>query len=173
MKLPLPGLRMIKSAIAVLLCLLIDIPRSGGLPFYSAIAAILCMQPDVTSSVKAGTNRVIGTLIGGTYGLIMLYVLRLLPGANSEALRALIIAFAIIPLMYLTILLKKHAATYITCVVFLSITVSHSASVAPHIFAFSRIIDTLIGIAVSLAINALPFLRNRRADDLTTPGDTL
>lgn len=164
MKLPLPGLRIMKSALAVLLCFLIDIPRNDGLPLYSAIAAILCMQPDVSSSVRTGANRVVGTLIGGMYGLVILYLLRLVPGADSEVLRAFIIAFALIPLMYITVLLNKHAATYITCVVFLSVTISRSASVAPYVFAFNRIIDTIIGIAISLCINALPPLKNRSTD---------
>ena len=64
-RLPRPGLRMLKSALAVFLCFLIDTLRGGGVPFYSAIAAILCMQPDVQGGLRVGLNRVVGTLIGG------------------------------------------------------------------------------------------------------------
>lgn len=63
-KLPKIGMRIVKSALAVFVCLLIDRLR-GGMPFYAAIAAILCMQPDVANSLKTAANRVIGTLVGG------------------------------------------------------------------------------------------------------------
>ena len=50
-----------------------------------------------------------------------------------------------------------------TCVVFMSITVSHGADVNPYLFALDRCIDTLIGIAVSLCVNLfrLPRRKNR------------
>ena len=66
-KLPKIGMRIVKSALAVFVCLLIDRLR-GGMPFYAAIAAILCMQPDVANSLKTAANRVIGTLVGGLAG---------------------------------------------------------------------------------------------------------
>ena len=44
-RLPKVGLRMIKSAAAVFLCLLLNMARQGqGAVFYSCIAAVLCMQ---------------------------------------------------------------------------------------------------------------------------------
>ena len=46
-RLPKVGLRMIKSAAAVFLCLLLNMARQGqGAVFYSCIAAVLCMQQD-------------------------------------------------------------------------------------------------------------------------------
>lgn len=63
----------------------------------------------------------------------------------------------------LTVLVKKTSATYITCVVFLSITVSHGLDLVPYVFALNRILDTLIGIFISLFVNWIPFLRNRKA----------
>lgn len=163
-KLPKPGLRILKSALAVLLCFLIDDLRGAGVPFYSAIAAILCMQPDVQGGLRVGLNRVVGTLIGGFYGMGMLYLLRtFLPDGNG-LLQYAVISAALIPLMYITVLVKKTSATYITCVVFLSITVSHGLDLIPYKFAFNRILDTLIGIFISLFINWIPFLRNRQAE---------
>ena len=51
---PKIGMRLIKTAVAVFLCFLVDFFRDGGTPFYSAIAAILCMQPELGSSLKVG-----------------------------------------------------------------------------------------------------------------------
>ena len=162
-KLPRPGLRILKSALAVFLCFLIDTLRGDGVPFYSAIAAILCMQPDVRGGLRVGLNRVVGTLIGGLYGLAALYLLRTFLPEGTGLLQYEIISAALVPLMYLTVLVKKTSATYITCVVFLSITVSHGLDLVPYVFALNRILDTLIGIFISLFVNWIPFLRNRKA----------
>ena len=99
---------MIKSSVAVFLCLLLY-PLFGhrGVPFYAAIAAILCMQPDVSNSFRVAINRTIGTLIGGVYGIIMLSLLKAFWPENWEISRYLIIAASLIPLMYITVLLKK------------------------------------------------------------------
>lgn len=162
--LPKPGLRILKSALAVFLCFLTDALRGSGVPFYSAIAAILCMQPDVHGSFRVGLNRVVGTLAGGVYGMGTLCLLRTFLPAGHGLLQYAVISAALVPLMYLTVLLKKTSATYITCVVFLSVTVSHGLDLLPYAFALNRILDTLIGIFISLFINWLPFLRNRQAD---------
>ena len=58
---PKIGMRLIKTAVAVFLCFLVDFFRDGGTPFYSAIAAILCMQPELGSSLKVGKERIIAT----------------------------------------------------------------------------------------------------------------
>lgn len=154
-KLPSVGLRMLKSVLAVWLCLMLGLLRPGGMPFYSAIAAVLCTQPDVQGSLKVGLNRTVGTLLGGAAGMGMLYALK---GMGVPALGAghyTLIALALLPLMYLTVLLEKRPATYITCVVFLSVTISHGADSVPWLFALNRVVDTLIGIAVALAVNFL------------------
>lgn len=159
---PKVGLRIIKSSLAVFICFAVDSLRPGGLPFYSAIAAILCMQPDVKNSLRVAVNRTIGTLTGGVYGIIFLCAIHQIPALGTGLARAMCLSLSLIPLMYLTVLMKKTAATYITCVVFLSVTVIHGADAVPYMFALNRILDTLIGIFVSLAVNALPFLKNRQ-----------
>ncbi len=162
---PKIGLRIIKSSIAVFLCLLLY-PLFGhrGIPFYAAIAAILCMQPDASNSFRVAINRTIGTLIGGIYGIIILSLLKAFWPQSWEISRYLIISASLIPLMYITILLKKNSATYITCVVFLSITVSHSDELLPYAFGISRIVETTIGIFISLLVNNfhIPRHRNRQ-----------
>lgn len=75
---PKIGMRIVKTAIAVFLCFLIDLLRNHqGVPFYSAIAAILCMQPFVSNSVKVAFNRSVGTFIGGLFGMLVLLAERL------------------------------------------------------------------------------------------------
>ncbi len=161
-RLPGIGLRIIKSSIAVLLCFGVYFLRGQrGVPFYSAIAAILCMQPYVANSLKVGVNRIIGTLIGGAAGIpVLLLELRFFPGEGNP-FKYVLVSLVLIPLIYITLLLKKPSASYITCVVFLSVTVSHVTDPNPYLFALNRTLDTLIGIFISLGINALRIPRRR------------
>lgn len=159
---PKIGLRMVKSALAVFVCLFIGYFRSGGLPFYSAIAAVLCMQKDLPNSVRVAVNRVIGTIFGGLYGIAVLaFVKNVLPNVHA-LVYYLLIAASLIPLMYITILAKQKNATYITCVVFLSIVISHEMDAVPYMFAVNRVLDTLIGIFVSLLINLVRPVRSKQ-----------
>lgn len=168
---PKIGMRIIKTAIAVFLCFLIDLLRNHqGIPFYSAIAAILCMQPFVSNSVKVALNRSIGTFIGGLFGMLVLLAERAWLPKNMPVVQYFIVSLCVIVLIYLTVILKKTSASYITCVVFLSVTISHGADVNPYLFALNRIIDTLIGIAVSLTVNAARLPRKKDKNTLFITG---
>lgn len=71
--LPPIGQRLIKTAVAVFLCLVIYILRGyQGMVVQSAIAAIICMQPYADSSKRVAVNRVISTVMGGLWGLLFL-----------------------------------------------------------------------------------------------------
>lgn len=61
-----PGLRAVKSALAVFLCLLVSIPLHRESPFFSCIASIVCMQPTWEKSLRTGFHRFYGTVLGGT-----------------------------------------------------------------------------------------------------------
>ena len=158
---PKIGMRMVKSAIAVFFCFAIYLIRGDGIPFYSAIAAVLCMQPDVSNSWKVAFNRIVGTLIGGFFGmLVMLFEQRFIPPEFAPA-KYLLISVMIIPLIYCSVLVKKPTASYITCVVFMSVTVSHGQDANAYLFALNRILDTLIGIFVSLGVNTFHLPRRK------------
>ena len=155
MKLPKIGMRITKTFIAVFLCFLVSFIRKDGVPFYSAIAAILCMQPDVSNSIKVGLNRAIGTFIGGIFGILILTIFHLYIPIDIIMLRYFIASLMLIPLIYISVLVKKPTASYITCVVFLSIVITHGNDINPFIFGINRMIDTLIGIGISILINKI------------------
>ena len=165
-RLPKVGLRMIKSAAAVFLCLLLNMARQGqGAVFYSCIAAVLCMQQDNGSSIRVGMNRVVGTLIGGLAGMLLLAGEQRLH-LQGTLIHALLVSLGVLLIIYVTVLLNKKSASYISCVVFMSIVVSHITDADPYLFAFNRILDTLIGIAVSFALNFFHLPRHREKDAL-------
>lgn len=165
-RLPKVGLRMIKSAAAVFLCLLLNMARQGqGAVFYSCIAAVLCMQQDNGSSIRVGMNRVVGTLIGGLAGMLLLAGEQRLH-LQGTLIHALLVSLGVLLIIYVTVLLNKKSASYISCVVFMSIVVSHVTDADPYLFAFNRILDTLIGIVVSFALNFFHLPRHREKDAL-------
>lgn len=163
---PKIGMRIIKSSMAVMICFLISFLRPEGIVFYSCIAAVLCIQQDVKNSKRVAINRVKGTLLGGICGMFVLIVEKNLLVMDILFLRYLFISLMIIPIIYSTVLLKMTSASYISCVVFMSVTISHAMDIEPYVFAFNRIIDTLIGIFVALGLNMIHFYRHRNQDIL-------
>ncbi len=146
------GMRVVKTIIAVYICFLISLLTKTS-PFYSAIAAILCMQNSPEDSYEVGKNRMIGTLIGGLYGFIAVLLVDFLNIEVFTHTHYLILCLFLIPLIYTNVMCESRDSTYISCVVFLSITVSHGGDASPLMFALSRVINTVIGIIVSIVIN--------------------
>lgn len=153
MKLKKPGLRIIKTFIAVSLAMAISYYRPGaGLPFYSAIAAIICLKSDVEGSRDVGKNRMIGTMLGGISGLI--YLLLVPYGSIPIIAEYILISFISSLLIWVMSMAGKPKAITIMAVVFLSITINHgNEEVLPFVFAFNRTFDTMIGVVIAILVN--------------------
>lgn len=168
-KLPPLGLRIIKSSVGVFLGFIIYYLRGcQGTPFYTSLAVLWCMRSNIKDSRIMAKQRVIGTFIGGIYGfIILLLVLNL---HLTQFMNLMISSFMIIPIIYTTLLIKKKNASYFACVVFLSIVVNHYTDANPYLFVFNRILDTLIGIILSLIINQMHIPRRKNKDILFVSG---
>lgn len=176
--LPPIGLRIIKSAAAVFLCYCVDLLRGGtGIVFYSQLAALWCMQDYVSDTKKNAKQRLIGTAIGAAFGLLTLILLPiLLPLFRNEILiQPFVVSLMIVGVLYTTVLLRRKQASYFSCVVYLSIAVNHAADADPYLFVWNRVLDTVIGIAIGVAVNLLRLPRERNKDILFLSGldDTL
>lgn len=162
-KLPPIGARIVKSAVAVALCMVIYYIRTltgmgNGLPFYSAISAIWCMQPNYETTRSNAGQRTIGTFIGALFGFVYIVGVRLV--GMQESLPSYILAsLMVIPLIYSTVVMNKREATFFSCSVFLSIALTHSFDEDPTLFVFNRILDTFIGIGVGVIVNNFRFPR--------------
>ena len=66
--------------------------------------------------------------------------------------------------------LKSSNAAALSGIVFLSITVTHVTDASPWIFAWYRASETLVGIAVGIAVNAFQLPRRKRRDVLFVSG---
>ncbi len=147
------GGRIWKTVIAVFLCFLIDTIRNTGTPFYAAIAAILCIQRNQHDSIKQAKNREIATIIGGIYGMMFLLFERYIFPISIELLRYATLSLLLIPVIKFSLLIRQEKGTFLMCVVFLCVTVTHEGDISPVSFAINRILDTTIGIVVAVAVN--------------------
>lgn len=178
-EIPRIGLRIIKSALAVFLCYLVDIVRNGeGIVFYSQLAALWCMQDYVSETKSKAKQRTAGTFIGAFWGLLVIIIYRYICNFFTKPptiIYGLMVSVAIILVLYSTVILKKKQASYFSCVVLLSIVVIHIEDSNPFIFVFNRVLDTMIGIGVGVAVNCFSIKKNRNKDILFLSGldDTL
>ena len=150
------GMRIIKSALGVLICFAIYFMRGKqGAPFYSALAVLWCIQNQTKNTVQNALQRTVGTGIGAAYGLIYILIKQRVPQLGDSFLHYCIISIALIPIIYTTVVIKQKKASYFSCVVFLSIVVNHLMDENPYIFVANRSLDTLIGIFVGLVLNSV------------------
>lgn len=168
--LPHLGQRIIKSAVAVFLCLIIYMLRGfDGMVVQSTVAAIICIQPNKSDSIRISLNRIIGTLLGAAWGLLFLWMMEFLSNHSvsvSIVVVYLIMAFGIIVTLYSTVILKKTDAASLSAIVFICIVGTYPELETPIAQALDRIIDTTIGIIVAGIVNAYSLPRRKHMEYL-------
>lgn len=153
-----PGMRVIKTCLAITICLIIEYFRGTSMPYHSSIAAIVCMQPTLLSTFKTAVDRTFGTLIAGLYGYLFITFFYERMGLSLSPLTYFVmIGLMTLPLMMLMVAIKKQGGLAITVVVFLIVVINAGAT-DPLSYTIERVIGTLIGIGVALFINWLPIL---------------
>lgn len=151
-----PGMRVIKTVLAIMVCLMIEYYRGSNMPYHACIATIVCMQPTLKSTLQASLDRTLGTIIAGTYAYLLAILLIGSFGMLPATLHFYLLVGALsFPLMALMIGIKKPGSLAITVIVYLVIMVSVNATNALP-YTIQRVTGTLIGIAVALFINWLP-----------------
>lgn len=155
-KIPGIGMRIIKSAVAVSLCIVVNLLRGAdGMVFYSMLAALWCIQMYRDNTLANAVQRTIGTVVGALYGLLYILIYpEILFSAESGVLQEIVCLFVFIVLvLYTTVLIRKKQASYFSCVVFLSIVVNHIKDLNPYLFVWNRFLDTMVGIVIGVCVN--------------------
>ncbi|MEJ8306310.1 FUSC family protein [Saccharibacillus sacchari] len=138
------GMRNIKTAVAVLLCVLISFALKLEYPFYAAIATVIAMESSITSSYAAGKNRTMGTLVGAAFGGLFAFI---------EPHNAYLSALGIVCVIAVCNLLKWNKSVSIACIVFLAIMLNLRDGEPAFAYALHRVLDTLLGIGVAVLVN--------------------
>lgn len=166
-------MRIVKSAVAVAICYLINMLRNGeGMVFYSQLAALWCIQMYRANTMQNAIQRTLGTVVGAIYGLIYLLIVPVMLGYNGihSFVANMTVAGMIVLVLYTTVLLKQRQSSYFSCVVFLSIVVNHVGDINPYMFVWNRFLDTMIGIAVGILVNDIRLCIHPNRDTLYISG---
>lgn len=185
---PKIGLRNIKTALAILITLLFYLlihvidPEIASLwysPFFAGIAAAYSLQSDYTASFRQARIRSMGSVIGGIYGvfIVNMYEMVLHNPIETSLINSLnlltfylLVAIAVVPLIYSTVIMKQTMATFVTVLTYLSITVSIRNNLPIEYFAVNRIFSTIFGVLVALMINGIHFNHIKNKEILFVTG---
>lgn len=137
------GFRIIKTGMAVTICVAISYILQLEYPFYAVIATVIAMGKSIDISFKAGKNRMIGTFIGAAIGIIFAMID---PGNIG------LCGIGVIITLYCCHVLKLYSSATIACIVFSAIMLNLRGAL-PIVYGTNRILDTFIGIVVALLVN--------------------
>ena len=174
-KLFIPGQRLFRTVIAVLLCMLVyELRGRRGMPIFALIAAVMCIQP-YTGNMKAiAQRRVIGTLIGAGWGVATLLLEQYALGMEEPDgwLHYLIAALGCGIVIYFTVWLRLAEMAQFAGIVFLIVVITQAGSENVFLYAYHRLVDTLIGLAIGECVNRVHLPRMHNTQILYASGIT-
>lgn len=148
------GLRNVKTAISAALCagLYYLVDRN---PTFVCIGAVYGMGNSMGHSWQQGGNRIIGTVIGGVLGVVLFWAYLLIePEGKWREPLILFVFLGIMILICLSLLLAAPNAiqpgSVVLCIILFNTPVDAYVS-----YSVNRIIDTTIGVLISMLINYL------------------
>ncbi len=147
----LPGLRIIKTIVALVVVMLISICTEEVLPPYDmAVIAILAMQDDVAQSFKEVKNRIGSTIIGGIIGTIAMVIGYI---TNENVLKLLMVPLGIFLILYFcSKLINRKEFILIACYVFLSITLEEAPELS-WIYPIKIMVTTIVASTIAMVVN--------------------
>ncbi|WEG73883.1 FUSC family protein [Vagococcus intermedius] len=147
------GFRTIKTALAVMTCILLfhlfDRPSS---PMIACLASVFSMREDMPSTVSFGLHRILSNLLGGALALVYFYIYLFFNHAFWVEL--LILPLLVTFIIMLSDRLNLNAGIIGACAT-LFIIVLTVPETETFLYALARIMDTTIGTVVALLINRL------------------
>lgn len=140
-----PLLQVVKSAAATIAAwLLAGWAFPGQLPVFAAIAALLVVQPSVNQSLSKALERSIGVIAGVVIALALGWLL----GSPSW-----IVLLAVVVSMIAAWVFRASPGTGNQVAISAMLVLALGSS-SPE-YALARIVETLIGVAIGIVVNAL------------------
>ena len=166
--LPPLGQRIVKTSVAVFLCLLyywLRGYRGQDMPTEAAITAIICIQPYMHDSKDFALSRFTGTLIGSFWGLGLLLLLLVAPRlGESLFLVYTLMALGVLASLYTAVLVRRADASGLAAIVFLCIVIAFPDIEEPLRSSGDRIFGVLLGTAIAIGVNVFRLPRSKRRD---------
>ena len=162
---PLPriGMRVIKTAVAVMVSYALFVPfglvyreELGGVlgqlgPLYACIACIICTQSTLGQTFQQGISRLIGVVVGGALGTATLL---LGPALDHPWVKMPVLGLVCVAGVWLCLLIKRPTACGMACILPCVILITGVTGPTRYYYAAARIIETIVGLLIALAVNA-------------------
>ena len=175
------GLRIIKTALAVFMCLTLyvllktieyipGVPENFAFtwynPFFAGIAAAYSIHPSKKAPLRQAKNRCVASLIGGIIGILLVSIYTVFGGVwpNVSAIKLeefnfllpyLLISICIVLVIETGVVLKQKDAIFVSILTFLSVTVNPNSAFEESYWQFgiNRILSTVLGVLIALGVN--------------------
>ncbi len=157
------GLRNIKTAISVAICILVLGLVGVRQPFFACMTAVFTMQANVATSFEAGVNRFLGTLAGAITGTTFAALCKLLP-MRYLLVRAVVIPLGAVFVIHVLHLISRRDSVFIACIVYFALMMKVE-QVSVLEYAISRTALTGFGAFVALMVNHYVFPLRKAANE--------
>ncbi len=145
------GMRTIKTAISVAICVLVLELLGVKTPFFACMTAVFTMETDVSTSLRAGIERFLGTLAGAIIGSVFALLTNYLP-MDQLLVKALVVPIGLILVIQMFYLMKLNNSTFIACIVYFALMVHVDGPLRVE-YAIMRTLTTAFGAFVALVVN--------------------
>lgn len=151
----LPGNRILKTVLAVLICLSIAQIINYDSPYFACIASVIVMKSTPELSFKFGKYRIIGSLFGAFFASVFVVITKILGIRDDRFLYAILIAFVLmLDLTLVKIMGFSENATSLSAILVLSVLMSHNQDMQEMLGYISmRMIETIAGVSVAVLVN--------------------
>ena len=154
------GMRVVKTAAAVMICLIIALLAGSmeSVPI-ATVSAIVTIRATQGETVRTAVFRVLGTIIGGALGMLTVVIGLFLP-YYYDGLFVLVIPLMLILNLYLCNVLNLQDSCTISCVVTIMVAahIELDATVQESLlYTLLRLRDTFIGVVVATIMNIVPY----------------
>ena len=177
------GMRTVKTAISVFICLMLflvlkTVELIPGVeenfafkwynPFFAGIATAYSMYPNRKKSIEQAKTRCVASFIGGIVGVLLVLIYEFFAGKGKwpslmdRGILTFIVPYTLVAIFSILIIiiavsLKQRQAVFVSILTFLSITVNANAAISSNwgewVFGINRILSTIIGVLVALGVN--------------------
>ena len=156
-------MRVIKTAVAVMVSYALFLPfgltyreELGGVlgqmgPLSACIACIICTQSTLGQTFRQGISRLIGVIVGGALGTATLL---LGPALENLWVKTLVLGAVCVAGVWICLLIKRPTACGMACILPCVILITGVTGVTRYYYAAARMIETIVGMLVALAVNA-------------------
>ncbi|MBV7390084.1 MULTISPECIES: FUSC family protein [Enterococcus] len=144
------GMRTIKTALAVMICIALFEFTNRGTPLIAALAAVFSLRQDLNTSVSFGRSRVLGNSLGGLLALVYYYI-------QSFFRENIYFDIFLLPLLVILVIVISDGLNNNTGIISAIATMLLIALSIPEgesaLYALNRVLDTFIGTLIALALN--------------------